>query len=173
MGRIGRLRVSTEDAPNGYLHDEEASRTFFKNGFFYTGDLAVMRQDGRIALQGRVTDVINYMGHKIWPAPIEDRLRDVLGVSGVCLLSLQNEAGEEELHVVIEASAPIHSGILDPALRAVLDGGGFPGVHVAYTPALPRNAMGKVMRHLMTTEVIAARRRWRLPTGRVALPPRR
>ncbi|MCP6769970.1 hypothetical protein NL529_34490, partial [Klebsiella pneumoniae] len=77
------------------------------DGFFYTGDLAIMRADGRVALMGRFTDVINVKGHKIHPAPIEDRLRESLGVRGVCLLTLQDANGEEGMHVVIETPSPI------------------------------------------------------------------
>lgn len=152
LGETGRLRISTEDAPTGYLFDEEASRTFFKNGFFYPGDLAVMREDGRIALQGRATDVINVKGNKISPAPIEDRMREALGVTGVCLLSVQNELGEEELHLVIEAPTPVDRAILAAVLPSELG-----AVHIARIPALPRNVMGKVVRHLLTASVIAAR----------------
>jgi acyl-coenzyme A synthetase/AMP-(fatty) acid ligase len=58
-GQMGRLRVTTAGAPKGYLDDQEATCAFFDDGFFYPGDLAVRRDDGRIALMGRVTDVIN------------------------------------------------------------------------------------------------------------------
>jgi acyl-CoA synthetase (AMP-forming)/AMP-acid ligase II len=155
VGRIGRIRVGTEGGPSSYLYDEEATRAFFKDGFFYTGDLAVMRQDGRIALQGRVTEVINFKGQKVSPAPTEERLREALGVAGVCLLSLQDEQAEEQLHLVIEAPAALDTAILAAVLRAEL--WGFPGVHVHYLPALPRNAMGKVLRQALTTRLAAAR----------------
>jgi acyl-CoA synthetase (AMP-forming)/AMP-acid ligase II len=152
MGEVGRLRVAAEAAPNSYLDDEEATRAHFKDGFFYPGDLAVMRADGRIALQGRVTEVINVKGNKVSPAPIEDRLREALGVSGVCLLSIQDDNGEEELHLVIEAAKPLDTTTLANVLRAELHG--FPGVHVKYTKALPRNAMGKVMRQALTVDLV-------------------
>jgi acyl-coenzyme A synthetase/AMP-(fatty) acid ligase len=116
-----------------------------------------MREDGRIALQGRATDVINVAGHKLSPAPIEDRLREAFAVEGVCLLSMQDEAGEEQLHLVIEAPAALDSGRLATVLQTELHG--FPGVHVHYTPALPRNAMGKLLRQAVVTEILAPRPR--------------
>jgi acyl-CoA synthetase (AMP-forming)/AMP-acid ligase II len=157
IGQTGRLRVSTEDAPTAYLLDEEATRAFFKNGFFYPGDLARMREDGRIALQGRATDVINVKGNKIWPAPIEERVREALSVSGVCLLSAPNRAGDEELHLVIEAPTPLDPGIVAAVLPSELRKAGLGTVHITHTPALPRNAMGKVVRDSLTAAVIAAR----------------
>ena len=156
IGQIGRLRIGTEGGPTRYLYDDEATKAFFRDGFFYPGDLALMREDGRIALQGRVTEVINVNGHKLSPGPIEDRLRETLGVNGVCLLSMQDDRGEEELHLVIEAPAPIDPTTLAGVLRAELHG--FPGVHVQYRSTLPRNAMGKLLRQAVTTDIIAARR---------------
>jgi len=151
-GEAGRVRDSTSDGPNGYLYDEEATRAFFKDGFFYPGDLAVLREDGRIALQGRVTDVINIKGHKVLPAPLEARLREALGVSDVCLFSMQDDHGEEQLHLMIEAPAPIDTSILVPVLRGELFG--YPGAHVQFTARLPRNDTGKVVRR----EVVPTRK---------------
>lgn len=142
VGEVGRLRVGAAGAPSGYLFDEAATRTFFRDGFFYTGDLAMARADGRIALHGRVTEVINMYGHKIAPAPIEDRLRETLGVGGVCLFSMQNDNGEEGLHAIVETPAAIDTGRLTAAFRAEHIG----DVHVHFVAALPRNAMGKLMR---------------------------
>jgi len=144
VGQTGRLRVDTTDGPTRYLNDEDATRQFFKDGFFYSGDLAVWREDGRFALQGRVTDVINIEGRKVSPAPIEERLREALGVSGVCLFSRQDDAGEEEVHVVIESPAPLPMDALTAALKRELQG--FPRARVRYVAALPRNAMGKMVR---------------------------
>ena len=144
IGETGRVRVSTAGGPTGYLHDPQTTRAFFKDGYFYPGDLAVFRADGRMALQGRVTGVINVQGQKISPEPIEDALRAALGVTGACLVSAQDAAGEEALHLVIETPAPLDLAQLTAVLQREL--GGFPGVHVHYAPALPRNDMGKMLR---------------------------
>jgi acyl-coenzyme A synthetase/AMP-(fatty) acid ligase len=153
-GEIGRVRVSTAGRPTSYLNDEAATRAFFKNGFFYPGDLAVMRSDGRIALQGRVTDVINVRGDKIFPAPIEHRLCELFGVSGVCLFSKQNDNGEEEIHVVIETPTPLDSDRLIAAIKQEL--GRFLLARVHYVAALPRNEVGKVLRQAVRAQAITS-----------------
>jgi acyl-CoA synthetase (AMP-forming)/AMP-acid ligase II len=155
IGETGRVRVCTVGGPTGYLDDEDATAAFFKDGFFYPGDLAVMREDGRMALQGRVTDVINIKGHKILPTPIETQLREALGVSGVCLFTMQDETGEEELHLTIETPAPIAAEVVTPALQRELRG--YSGVHVHFVTALPRNDTGKVVRRAVVLEVLASR----------------
>jgi acyl-CoA synthetase (AMP-forming)/AMP-acid ligase II len=153
-GEIGRLRVGTAGGPTGYLYDREATRTFFKDGFFYTGDLAVMRPDGRLALQGRITSVIHVGGRKMSPEPIEDRLREALGVSGVCLMSMPDERGEEQIHVVIEAAAPLVAERLSAALRQELRG--FPEARIYYAVSLPRTVTGKVQRQTVRAQIAAA-----------------
>ena len=163
-GEIGQVRVGTAGGPTSYLNDEPASRAFFKNGFFYSGDLAVMRSDGRMALQGRATDVINVQGDKISPAPIEDRLAELLGVSGVCLFSMQNDSGEEEIHVVFETPTPIGSERLTAVFNQELSG--FHRASVHYVAALPRNQMGKVLRQAVRAQTVASQQ----PFAPMALP---
>ena len=153
-GEIGRVRVSTAGGPTSYLNDETATRAFFRGGFFYPGDLAVMRPDGRMALQGRITDVIVVQGYKISAAPIEGRLGELFGVSGVCLFSMPNDSGEEEIHVVVETPTPIDSERLIAAINQELRG--FPRAHVHFVAALPRNEMGKVLRQAVRAQAITS-----------------
>jgi acyl-coenzyme A synthetase/AMP-(fatty) acid ligase len=143
-GGLGRLRVSAADGPGAYLGDPAASAEFFRHGFFYPGDLAVMRQDGRFALHGRVTDVVNILGQKLAPAPIEDALREALGVTGVCLFSMQDDNAEEQAHLAIETDTPVDQGVLAGVLGRYLPG--LASAHVHHVRALPRNSMGKVQR---------------------------
>jgi acyl-coenzyme A synthetase/AMP-(fatty) acid ligase len=144
VGEVGRLRIGTKDCPTAYLGDEMATKAYFKDGYFYPGDLAVARSDGRIALQGRSTDIINVGGLKVLPEPIENRLCERLEVSGVCLISMPNARGEEELYVAIESSTPIATERLRSALADALRI--FPRTNIRYFPSLPRNEMGKLSR---------------------------
>ena len=151
-GQTGRLRIDTTGGPNGYFNNETATRAFFKDGFFYPGDLAVSRPDGRIALQGRLTDVINVHGIKISPALFEDRICERLGVSGACLFSMQNGNGEEEFHVVIESPTPINSQRVTNIIRAEIQMLGISHALVKCVSALPRNQIGKVLRQAVRTQ---------------------
>src|SRR5262249_39585772 len=143
---VGQVRVSTAGGggSTSYLVDETATGAFFGAGFFYPGDLAVMHSVGLIALKGRTTDVINVKGEKISPAPIEERLGELFGLNGVCLFSMQNDSGEEEIHVVLETPKPIDSERLIAALKQELRG--FHRGRVHYVATLPRNEIGKVLR---------------------------
>ena len=100
----GQLRVRlTELDCSSYLEDVEASEKVFKSGYFYPGDMAVRRADGRIRILGRSVDVVNFRGQKRAVAPIEHNIKDHLGVENVCLFSGINSEGEEEVVIAIES----------------------------------------------------------------------
>jgi len=61
------------------------------------------------------------------------------------------------LHAIIETPAPIPGDVLAAALRAEI--AGFPGVHVHFVPALPRNDAGKLLRSKVAAELAAVARR--------------
>ncbi|MEW5422104.1 class I adenylate-forming enzyme family protein [Amorphus sp. 3PC139-8] len=69
----GELQVRGPSLFSGYLDNEEATEgAFTEDGFFRTGDLAVMDARGFIRITGRSKDVINRGGVKFNPADVED-----------------------------------------------------------------------------------------------------
>ena len=70
-GEIGHVRVSAPFAALGYWNDPEATRTVWSDGWYATGDVGVLDDDGRLTLLGRSKEVINRSGHKILPIEVE------------------------------------------------------------------------------------------------------
>ncbi len=74
-GEEGELQVRGPLLFPGYFKNEAANKAAFtEDGFFRSGDLAVMRPDGAVAITGRIKDVINRGGVKFNPRDIEDLL---------------------------------------------------------------------------------------------------
>jgi len=146
-GREGRLRVRVIDGLNGYLHDDETSRAFFHNGYFYSGDLGVIGPDGRLALVGRVTDVVNILGSKFPPGPIEEAVQREFGVSAACVFSMNRADGEEIVHIAIESRQRVDLDRLAVLLGKMLPSPFQTPVH--HVETLPRNHMGKVQRDIL------------------------
>jgi acyl-coenzyme A synthetase/AMP-(fatty) acid ligase len=114
VGQEGVLRVGLLDHdPHGYLDDPATSASVFRDGWFYPGDLAVRREDGRIRILGRAGDVLNIKGAKVAAAPLEQALRGLLGVENVCLFQGVGESGIEELVVAIEADELPPKALID------------------------------------------------------------
>ena len=147
VGQEGVLRVRIIDGLKGYLHDDVASRAFFRDGYFYTGDLGVIRADGRLVLIGRLTDVVNALGNKFAPAPIEEAVQREFGVSGACIFSIKQADGEEAVHIAIESRQGVDLDRLGAVLGTMLTGPIPVAVHLV--DQLPRNDMGKVQRNIL------------------------
>jgi acyl-CoA synthetase (AMP-forming)/AMP-acid ligase II len=144
-GELGRVRVDTQEARiNSYLGDPETTASFFSDGWFYPGDLAVLDGKGRLALYGRTTDIVHIRGNKYPAEPWEREIQEVLECEGVCLLSGSWRSEAEQLHLFIESRRPISNQALAEAVRATLSG--FPGVHIHMIDALPRTPNGKIRR---------------------------
>jgi acyl-coenzyme A synthetase/AMP-(fatty) acid ligase len=154
-GQLGQVRVLIDNGVSGYMNDAEATARFFRDGWFYSGDLGVLDGNGRLALSGRITDILNVLGDKIPSGPLEEAFQALLDLDGVCLLTQTNADGGEGLHIVLETSAPIGEGRLREAATKALHG--FPeiAIHYHFTPTFPRNAMGKVQRFRLLQQLKA------------------
>lgn len=149
-GSLGLVRMRTHGV-DGYLGDLPTSRAFFRDGWFYPGDLGVIRADGRISLQGRATDVINVMGDKIAAGPVERSLETMLDAICVCAFSAPGPDGEE-VHIALQAGRRIAPGELKAALQAALPN--LARVRVHPVREFPRNQTGKIDRAALKARLL-------------------
>lgn len=74
-GQKGEIRVRGWCVMKGYYRDEQATReTMTADGFLKTGDMGVMREDGRVTFVGRLKEIIRVGGENVAPADVEDVL---------------------------------------------------------------------------------------------------
>jgi non-ribosomal peptide synthetase component E (peptide arylation enzyme) len=71
---IGELKVAAPFASSGYWKDAKATEAVWSEGWYATGDMGVLDQDGRLTLRGRLKETINRSGHKILPAEVESEI---------------------------------------------------------------------------------------------------
>jgi malonyl-CoA/methylmalonyl-CoA synthetase len=112
-------------------------------GWFATGDLASVASDGYVSIRGRRTELIITGGHNVYPAEVEAVLSRHPGVMEVAVVGVVSpEWGETVVAYVV--------GQVDPAeLTALAEAELAPFKRprdVRVVDALPRNAMGKVVR---------------------------
>jgi acyl-coenzyme A synthetase/AMP-(fatty) acid ligase len=155
-GHEGAVRIRIIDGLAGYLDEGEATREFFRDGWFHPGDVGLFGADGRLSLRGRESDVINLFGDKIATGPIEQALQDRLGVDGVCVLTVTDANGSDAIYVVIQSSRPLDSAAIGAARNAELALFRKMPVHAVAIAKLPRNAMGKVERLALKRQLVAA-----------------
>lgn len=144
QGEIGRIRVFQGELVRSYLNNPEDTAKCFQDGYFYPGDLASVQSDGRLALQGRVSDILNIGGFKIPPIHIEQQLAQHAGVP-VCLFANRLPLGQEELHIVFETDVKFNRDEIDSVLGDIVKY--IADVKLHSLSRFPRTELGKVIRH--------------------------
>jgi acyl-coenzyme A synthetase/AMP-(fatty) acid ligase len=142
----GFLRIALTDLDSTSYYEEAGGKSAFDGGYFYPGDMAVRRADGRIRILGRVDDVIDLQGQKVAVAPIEQNLQQHLEADEVCLFAGLNDAGQEELIVAIQASSRPAQAKLDDVRKQFK---GFELVRFQVLEQFPRTDTGKVRRIIL------------------------
>jgi len=131
-----------------YLDDEEATGAFFRDGFFYPGDMAVRRSDGGIRILGRTADVLNVQGNNVSVGPLEQEVQQRLGVQSVCIFGGLDGKGRETLVIAIETDrAPARSDLEKVVMRFKV----FERIEVKILRQFPRTQAG--MQKIKRTEL--------------------
>lgn len=157
LNEEGKLAIELADVDaSEYLDDAETSKQVFRDGFFVPGDLAVRREDGRVRLLGRVSDVIVIRGSKKSVGPIEFAIQAYLGADEVCVFAELNESGQEEAIVAVRAAKEITQHEMDHIARNLLPIG---LVRFARLNQFPKSegAFGKTLRAALRKLLYASR----------------
>jgi long-chain acyl-CoA synthetase len=74
VGQSGEFAAKGPMIFKGYWNKPEETEEAFHDGYFLTGDVAVMDEDGWFYIVDRKKDMINVSGYKVWPREVEDTL---------------------------------------------------------------------------------------------------
>ena len=95
-GEIGSLEIASDTLFCAYFGNPEATRdAFTADGFFVTGDLATMREDGGFIFKGRNGDVLRLGGFLVDPAEIEAVLQGDGAVETAVVVEASSERGNK------------------------------------------------------------------------------
>ena len=102
---IGEVMMQGNVVMKGYLKNPEASSEAFRGGWFHTGDLGVMHEDGYIQLKDRSKDIIISGGENISSIEVEDALYKHPDVSAAAVVAKPDEKWGETPCAFIELNA--------------------------------------------------------------------
>ena len=100
---LGEVLLRGNITMKGYLKDEDATRNAFQDGWFKTGDLGVMYEDGYIQLKDRAKDIIISGGENISSIEIENCIFKIEGVIACAVIAKPDEKWGETPCAFIEA----------------------------------------------------------------------
>jgi 2-furoate---CoA ligase len=156
-GEQGQVAVSLDspEAFAGYWHRPDADAKAIRDGWYFTGDLAVADGEGDLWVAGRVDDMINSGGENIYPEDVEDALVRCPDIAEVVVVGLPDdrwgsavtafvvpapELRPEEALSRLDAYTRARSGL--PSLKQ-------PKRYLA-VPRIPKSAVGKILRRELT-----------------------
>jgi acyl-CoA synthetase (AMP-forming)/AMP-acid ligase II len=86
----------------GYLNNEKATAETFQNGFFHTGDVGHIDDEGLLHIEDRIKEMIKVKGQQVAPAELEDLLLGNKYVEDVAVLGIPDDySGERPKAVVV------------------------------------------------------------------------
>jgi malonyl-CoA/methylmalonyl-CoA synthetase len=150
LGGADEIQLKGGQVFSGYWRNAAATEESFVDGWFRTGDVGEIGEDGSLAIKGRIKELIISGGFNVYPREVELVLEAHPGVAEVAVVGLPSESwGEEVTAFVVPAGDP------PPAAEDLI---AFAQERLAkfkcpravrFVDQLPRNAMGKVQRSLL------------------------
>ena len=150
-GEAGEVQARSARLMAGYWNQPEATaEALLPDGWFRTGDVGQVDEDGSLFLLDRLKDTIISGGENIYPAEVEDVLHSHPDVAEVAIIGVPDERwGETPLAVVVRnPGSDVSEADLIAFARTHLAGYKCPS-RVEFADALPRNPTGKVLRRAL------------------------
>jgi long-chain acyl-CoA synthetase len=145
----GELIVKGPNVMKGYLNKPEETAKAIKNGWLYTGDIAVIEETGHIRIIDRKKDMIIVDGLNVYPYEVEEVLYRHLAVKDCSMIGVphEHEEGKELviMYVVLKESATASSKELRDYLSEHVAHYKIPRRFI-FTTELPRTATGKIIK---------------------------
>lgn len=154
-GEIGELLVKGPQVMQGYWNNPaETELVLTDDGWLHTGDLVYMDDDGYIFIADRLKDMIIMGGEKIYPRELEDFLYTHPAVKEVAVTGIPHPLRGEvpKAFVVLKDGAETTEKELRQYCLANLSKFKVPKIEII--DALPRNAVGKVLRRVLREEAV-------------------
>jgi long-chain acyl-CoA synthetase len=155
-GSPGELCVRGPQVMRGYWQAPDATAvSFYPDGFFRTGDIAMMLPDGQFKIVDRIKDMISVSGLKVTPNEVEDVIASHPDVIEVAVVGLpDSHSGEAGVAYVVSRSLNLTEDVVRAWCRERLAAYKVPK-RVVFRDALPKSNVGKVLRRALRDEALS------------------
>jgi malonyl-CoA/methylmalonyl-CoA synthetase len=148
LDETGEVWVKGSNVFAGYWRRDDATRAAFSDGWFKTGDIAERSADGYYTLSGRRSDLIISGGFNIYPREIEEFLAEQPEIEEAAVVGEADRVRGEVPVAYVVLCEPVDLAGIEARCREKLASFKIPR-RFEIVEKLPRNAMGKVQKHLL------------------------
>ncbi|HUV89895.1 MAG TPA: alpha/beta fold hydrolase [Anaerolineae bacterium] len=154
-GQIGELLVKGPQVMQGYWAEEDSgdSESVLKDGWLYTGDVAVMDSDGYFQIISRKRDAILAGDYSVYPRDVEEVLYENSKVMEVAVVGVPRGEGRQQVKafVVPRPGTTLSKEELLDLCRRRLEEYAVPW-EIEFRETLPKSFVGKVLRRMLVEE---------------------
>ena len=153
-GSIGEIAIKGPGVMLGYWERPEDTKSAIRDGWFHSGDVGSMDEQGYVFIVDRVKDMINRSGFKIWPAEVEQLLYRHPAVREVAVYGVPDAISGEAVAaaVVLKSGATATAREIVEYCRAQAAVYKAPS-RVDFVAELPKSATGKILKRVLRERV--------------------
>lgn len=156
----GEICLRGAPVMEGYWRDEAATRAAMSDGWFRTGDVGYVDDEGFLFIVDRIKDVINRSGEKFAAAEVESCLLQIPDVLEAAVFAVPDEdTGEAAVAILsVREGAQLDEAQVKAHVAANLASYKVPAVVQLLTDSLPRNPAGKLLKVQLRNTYLGAER---------------
>jgi long-chain acyl-CoA synthetase len=147
LGETGEIVIQGPNVMKGYWQRPEATAEAVRDGWFHTGDLARIDEDGYYFIVDRKKDLIIRGGYNVYPREIEEVLYEHPAVAEAAVIGLPHPALGEEIAaaVALKPGATVTAEELRDYVKGQVAAYKYPR-HVWFVDSLPKGGTGKIQK---------------------------
>jgi acyl-CoA synthetase (AMP-forming)/AMP-acid ligase II len=150
-GQEGELWIRGPQIMKGYLNQPGATADAIDaDGWFHSGDVGILDEDGYLAIVDRTKDMLLYKGYNVFPRELEEHLHRVPGIAGAAVVGRPDEdAGELPVAYVVRKDDDAGAALTPESVMAAVNDKVTPYKRlrdVVFIDAIPVSAAGKVLK---------------------------
>ncbi|MBM3154270.1 MAG: acyl--CoA ligase [Chloroflexi bacterium] len=153
-GTVGEIAVNGPNVAAGYYHDPEATERAFREGWFLTGDLGRVDEDGFFYVVSRKKDMINRGGENVYPVEVENAICLHPKVLEVAVYGVPDKVMGEKVaaSIVVVPGTELTAEEVKQFCSDKLAKYKIPE-YIVFTSMLPKNPGGKVIKEELTSQL--------------------
>ncbi len=144
---VGEIVVRGPNVMTGYHNNPEATARAFAGGWFHTGDLGYLDEDGFLFIVDRIKDLIIRGGYNVYPREVEEVIYAHPAVAEAAVIGVPDPMMGEEVRaiVAVKAGQSVTEAELIEFVKQRVAAYKYPR-RVEFRDSLPKNATGKILK---------------------------